>query len=343
MKIKKAFFQVLILYLTFGVVFILSNWDYFDYLSSFEKPFDKEKFNIISSFVGADSRLYYNLPDNIIEIIYLGLLDGGVEFGSILSLIGIHLYKSLAEILFFDAVVGVFILNLVLLLFIVQIISLSKLKNISVAVFLFPLTTSYILVPNKEIFGLLILVVLAFGVGGLYKSLLYFVFLIRESYIAIIVASFLMRYVSLFRLILIFSVILPFVLPHAYLEATRLVDGQKSGAITSLANELLQIPVLSILGIQIKVLLGLFSGLVVSQVTIIKLQYFFCSLINLMFFLKYVTSKSFRINLKSNYSLQIRVYFLFAFFMSLAPGNPARFLAPLSFVFLLHLLNKVRS
>lgn len=343
MKINRRTTIIIAGFSILSLLIMALNWDYFLYLSDDTISY-KTKFDTISSFFGGDSRYYYNLPNDIVEVILTGVVSGQVGFGSILSLIGIYYYTSLAKFIFSNLVFGVLIFNLIILGHLVYLLAKSKMKNLYVTVLFFPLTLNYILVPNKEIFGLYILVLLAFNKTLITNLYLLAVSLIRESYIAIWIASIISKYIKPYILVLIFCLILPLVIPSQYFE-TFVVEGQRSSAITNFANDLIKIPILSFVGIIIKIILGLFSGLIIniSQITIIKFQYFICALINLTFFFYYSYSKSFRRNLKNNFSSQSRIYFFFAFFMCLAPGNPARFLAPLTFIFLIHLLNRKRS
>ena len=110
MKLRKSIVYPLTITILIASILLILNYDYFNYLSNLNAKFEYH-FDIISGFVGGDSRFYYNMDSSIIETIYAGVISGGVKFGSIMSLIGIYLYVSLSELLFGNKIIGVFILN----------------------------------------------------------------------------------------------------------------------------------------------------------------------------------------------------------------------------------------
>ncbi|MDB9943939.1 hypothetical protein OAD19_02830 [Octadecabacter sp.] len=323
------------------MVVLVWNDDYFNYLLNSTVKFE-DRFHIISGFVGGDSRFYYNMDDTIIATIYAGLISGGVKFGSIMSLVGIYIYVEISEFIFGNKLIGVFILNIMVATLILKYVNVRHPKEAVLLFCLFPLSLNYILVPNKELFGLLFLVLLASENKLLKKkSILIPLSLIRDSYAAQL-AWFAGASVIGTRLmfVIVFSVI-PLILPDNYFSETALTDGQSSGFITQHANDLLQIPLVSIFGFVLKIILGLFSGLIITpteQLTVIKVQYFLCAIINVLFLGKIAISHKLRKHLKQDgakFALGCTVY---ALFMCLAPGNPARFLGPLTFMFLYKLL-----
>lgn len=341
MKLSKSILILFTIISSITFVIVLLNYEYFQYLSNTNKSYNSQ-FSTIATFVGGDSRFYYNMSDNIIEVIYIGVLDGGVEFGSILSLIGIYLYVSLSEILFGNVVIGVLALNTIIILLMATTLHKNHVKNIHYIFIFFPMTLNYMIVPNKEIFGILILVLLSFGRKKLKFNFAFIFTVFRDSYLVIFISSKLLKFFNFKTMLVFFSIILPLVIPETYFKESDLVSGQKSSFITNIANTLLGYPLLSLLGVLVKILLGLYSGLMLTSLdlNIVKIQYFLCSIINLVFLYYFLFKRSFRRMLLDNNGYHLKIYTLFGYFMCLAPGNPARFLAPLSFIFLVHLLNK---
>ena len=320
---------------------ILLNIEYFEYLVDDTKKF-QTRFELISGFVGGDSRFYYNLNDGIISIIYAGVISGGVEFGSILSLIGIYLYVSVSEVIFGSKLIGVVALNSLIGAPILRSLRLNTHRTSIMLLLMFPLTLNYLIVPNKEIFGLLLLTLFATETS-IRQKIIYLtpIAIIRDSYAAQILWFTGAKVVGERMMLLIFFLILPFAIPANYFTESSLVENQASGSIVELANTFLQIPVLSFFGVMIKIAVGLFSGVVITSIdnlTIIKLQYFICANINLFFAAKILLSPSFRRHLLTDNKRYILSCVIYAFVMSLAPGNPARFLGPLTFMFLYKLI-----
>jgi len=339
MKLKKSIIFPFLVIKILSIGILIFNSDYFFYLSNGSAKFTSN-YNVISGFIGNDSRFYYNMGDDLLSAIYSGLLDGGVKFGSILSLVGIYFYVNAAELFFGSKVIGVFLFNLVLFLLIMKTFQFKTHASSLGVILLFPLTLNYILVPNKEIFGFLLLAFLAAEKVPMRWPILLPLSITRDSYVAQILFHASTKYFDLRLMFLIFFIILPFAIPDSYFTDTSLVSGQRSGGITSIANYFLQIPVLSVIGVIIKIIIGLFSPIAISfdSLTIIKIQHFLCSIINFVFFGKFCLSRSFRRLILTSSPNYLRACLVYAVFMSLAPGNPARFLAPLSFMFLFKLI-----
>ena len=339
MRLRKSTVYPLVALIIVATLILILNSDYFFYLSDKGQKFSP-KFNIISGFVGNDSRFYYNMDDDLLYIIYSGFIAGGVFFGSILSLIGIFLYVEMAELFFGNKVLGVFLLNIILFSLIMKTFQFKTYSSSLSIIFLFPLTLNYILVPNKEIFGLLVLAFLSAEKTPFRWLVLLLISLARDSYIAQIIFFIGAKYVNIRLLYLSFFAITPFIIPESYFSDSTLISGQRSGYITSVANSFLQIPLLSFIGILIKIIIGLFSPLVIpfDELSILKIQHFLCSVINLTFFVKLYLSRSFRDLIFKDSPNYLRACLIYASFMALAPGNPARFLAPLTFMFLFKLL-----
>lgn len=335
MKVRTTILFPVFLLSVMSFIFVGYNKRYFSYLSDNSATYHSD-FDLISGFIGGDSRFYYSIDSNILEIIFLGFSSGGVEFGSILSLVGIYYYVKLASLIFGDKVLGVLVLNLFLIGIILKSLNMANSRTSFTVLFLFPLTFNYVLVPNKEIFSLL-LISLLLGHRFAFKRVFFWVVsFIRDIYMANLIFFALARFFDIRILLLLFFVSVPFVLPASYFDNSDLISNQASGDITTIANTLLQYPIINILGFFIKIVLGLFSGIIldgISNASIIELQYFLCSCINLIFLLKIVADTKFRKNLFQKDKNILIVGVVFAIFMSLAPGNPARFLAPLTFVF----------
>lgn len=340
MIVKKAIFYPVLILILLALTFIFLNYDYFIYLADETKPFEN-KYSYISNFIGGDSRFYYSIPSTTLRDIYHGLLAGSVQFGSIFSLVGIYFYVESLKILFVNEIFGVFLGNMFLNLMILRSLEFENHRQALAVVFCFPLTLNYVLVPNKEIFGLFLLAILC--VKNSRKTLFspYIISIIRESYLV----QFIFHYsASLFGYVfmyLIYFMVIPFTLSEGYFENYHMLSRQRSGEITMTLNYFLQIPFLSVIGVLGKIILGMFSPLALvtsDTISIIKLQYFGCSLINLMFISKMALSKSFRTKLFRFDAKFMHVCFVYGSVMALAPGNPARFLAPLSFMFLYKLL-----
>lgn len=340
MRFNKSIVYPLALLLLAAAIIVVFNYNYFEYLVNDELKYSAS-FNLISGFVGGDARHYYNLDNDIFKIIYAGVLAGSVDLGSILSLIGIYLYVEMSRVIFSNEIIGVLILNLLLFSVILVNIQPKNLDGAIALLVLFPFTLNYVLVPNKEIFGLLILVLFASKKFAFKPFLLAPISIIRDIFAAQIL-WFAAAYMFGWRLMfLVLFIVLPFMIPEGYFRESNLIEGQQSGSITNFANMFLQIPIACILGIIIKIILGLFSGLVLPPVenfTIIEVQYFWCALINLRFLAFILFKRNFRTHLLTDDRRFSIACALYASFMCLAPGNPARFLCPLTFMFLYKLI-----
>ena len=325
----------------------VSNISYFEYLTDYNLPY-LEDYKYIYTFVGDDAKLYYNLDPDVFLIVLSGLSAGQVSLGSVMSLIGITAYVTCTKILpfgiFFNVVITNFILFSLSLKFLAGRLNIKK--DHWIAALLFPLTLNYLLIPNKEFFSLLFLLIAIGATSHIEKFFkLLPIFLFREVYAAIFVSNLVCKKLSVLSTIIALSIVIPLLVPDSYFDLKN-YQVQKSSSITDIANFCLAYPLLSLVGFFLKILLGLFSGLIISinSINIVDFQLFIISSINLIFFFKILTQKSFRTLLIKNYPNVTSLITIFLIWMSMAPGNPARFLGPICYIFtLLILLDRRRK
>ena len=339
---KSHFFATILIFFICGITFIYANQSFFDYLTDQSIELNQD-FNFMVTVIHGDSRLYYSLEAlPLITEIMDGILNKSVDRGSILSYIGISIYVSAANFTFVPIEYSIFFLNLCLLTLFSYKLMVFGYKGIWKALILFPLTFNYLLIPNKELFAVFLIAILSVQTRNKYlKSAWLNIF--RDPYLAVWLSSFLSRITGLFITLLIISIIIPFIIPDTYYTNTahHVTLNQRSSTITLIAHQFLQIPILSIIGISIKFILGMFSAFFITfeSLNFLKLQYILCALINFYFILKLMVLKNFRFYVMRSKKPAFNVMILFAIYLSLAPGNPARFLAPLTFFYLILLID----
>lgn len=322
---------------------IMANVDYYeDAVNSIPTA---DMYPYLSTIVGGDSITYFKHTADIYSIILIGFREGTVSLGSIFSLIGINFIMEMLDLIPLPLYIS-------WLFFAVMIIYLSatygdnrNLNNIQIfSLCLYPLMMVYLLAPNKEIFAVVLLllvpkihnIVALFFIGILFG-------VVREIYFVIIffyaISRFAKSNLQFFLLVYIATIAVVVVLPTSYFTEKYITEEQQSAFITEAALTLIETKWAAAVGVIIKILLGIVGPIVsgyknIVNMNIIGILYLVSGLIFIRLIVKIALKRGSSIFFIANKGCKIvemnisRLMIFYMVFMSLAPGNPARFIMP---------------
>lgn len=342
MSIYNSHLKLFILY-SVCILFVMLNSSYFEEAANGQP--DEVSFPVMSKLILGDSVKYYKLNTEIFDAIIDGVKEGTVMLGAIFSLIGISAVMNLLHLLpipiyYSWAIFSILLLDLTL--------SICRKRGLQGQVYesvlmLIPLSL-YLIAPNKEFFSTLLLIYLlsttrtkSIVIAGLALGI------IRESlllialiyYVAIQIKSRRNFYWFMWGL----TILLSLIIPDSYYTDIDLPDRQQSGDLTELANVFINTHLFAFVGIVMKVGIGIFGPIALLPVRLAEFELLavFYGLTSIsILYASYKIRNIIKLCKKdpARYATQetaFRLALVFLTIMSLAPGNPARFIMPVLF------------
>lgn len=326
MRINIAAFIVYLTLTLFCLVLIFLNWNFFK--TMVDGIPKMEDYPLLISFWGRDSVAYYKLDFSVIAKIYEGFLNGGVEIGSIFSLVGVAFVNGLFKSIDIPVQLGWLFFNLSIFFF----CSYWVLRNniyCFFSIILQPILLSFLLVPNKEIITTCFLLLLFRFVFRNEKikfnpSLVLFGFF-RETYVLwlVFIKAIYFSKLNFFITVYIFFAILSLIIPDSIYNYSGSRDYSLKDFVLFF-NEFLQTGFFAPVAILIKsiflAVLYYVRGFFVQNDLLAFMQS-----ISGVFSLFFIFSTSFS---KRNFSNYFKVFLIGFFIFSLAPGMSVRHISP---------------
>lgn len=339
MSIYKGHAKLFILY-GLCILFVMLNSTYFEEAAT-GKP-DDFNFPVMSKLILGDSVMYYKPNFEIFEAIAEGVKEGTVMMGAIFSLIGISAVINLLHLLpvpiyYSWAIFSILLLDITL--------SICRRRDLQGQLYesvlmLIPLLL-YLIAPNKEFFSTLLLLYLlsttqmkSIAIAGLALGV------VRESFLLIAIIYFLATRIKNRKNFYWFmwgvTVFLSFIISNSYYTDIDLAERQQSGALTEVAQVLIGTHLFTFVGIALKVAIGILGPIVSLPSKLAELDllavFYGATAISILHTL-YKIRKIIKLCKKdpvryANQETAFRLAVVFLTIMSLAPGNPARFIIP---------------